>query len=188
MYEAVVMGVSAGGLEALRTVLSALPASFCLPIAIVQHMGEQSDNYLCEFLDKMSAISVKEAEDKEPFSGACAYIAPPGYHLLVEPDRTLSLSVDPRVNYSCPSVDVLFESAAEAFGEALIGVVLTGANHDGALGLKSVKDHGGLAIVQNPATALSACMPRAAMDATKVDHIVEIEQLAPLLIQLHKGD
>jgi two-component system chemotaxis response regulator CheB len=183
-YDAVVLGVSAGGLVALKALLPALPASFPLPLAIVRHIGERSDDFLCEYLDRASAIAVKEAEDKEPLIGGTAYLAPPGYHMLIEADRSFSLSVDARVNHSCPSIDVLFESAAEVYGEGLIGIVLTGANRDGAQGLKAIKARGGLAIVQNPDSAESGAMPRAALAATPVDHIVELEQLAPLLWRL----
>jgi len=135
-------------------------------------------------LGQSSQIVVKEAEDKEPLRSGIAYLAPPGYHLLIEPDRSFSLSVDARVNYSCPSIDVLFESAAHVFGESLIGVVLTGANKDGAQGLKIIKEHGGLAIVQNPESAEARSMPQAALAAVSADYVVDLEQLAPLLVQL----
>jgi two-component system chemotaxis response regulator CheB len=183
-YEAVVLGVSAGGLQALKTLLPALPASFPLPIAIVQHIGERSDNFFSEYLDRSSSIIVKEAEDKEPLMARTAYLAPPGYHLLIEADRSFSLSVDPRVNHSCPSIDVLFESAAKAFGESLIGIILTGANADGAQGLKTISEHGGLTIVQNPRTAEASTMPLAAINATRVDHIVDLEHIALLLMHI----
>jgi two-component system chemotaxis response regulator CheB len=185
--EAVVLGVSAGGLEALRTLLPVLPPSFPLPLAIVQHLGSHSDGFLAEFLDRLSRIRVKEAEDKEPFRPGAAYLAPPGHHLLVERDRSLALSVDARVNHSCPSVDVLFESAAEAFGPALIGIVLTGANGDGAEGLKTIRARGGLAIVQDPRDAQSPAMPRAALAAAGADHVLPLDQIAPLLVRLAAG-
>jgi two-component system chemotaxis response regulator CheB len=183
-HEAVVLGVSAGGLAALKALLPALPALFPLPIAIVQHVGERSDNFLSEYLDRKSGITVKEAEDKEPLMAGTAYLAPPGYHTLIEADRSFSLSVDPRVNHSCPSIDVLFESAAEVYAGGLIGIILTGANSDGAQGLKAIKARGGLTIVQNPASAEADAMPRAALAATPVDHVIELEQLAPLLWRL----
>ena len=181
-YEAVVIGVSAGGIEALKEILSPLPASFPLPIAIVQHRDLRSDGFLAEYLNRLSGLVVSEAEDKEPLCPGHAYLAPAGYHLLIESDRTFSLSVDPRVNYSCPSVDVLFESAADAFADSLIGIVLTGANTDGAKGLKAIKARRGLAIVQNPETAQAAAMPRAALEATAVDYMVDLQDIAPLLI------
>jgi two-component system, chemotaxis family, protein-glutamate methylesterase/glutaminase len=188
MFEAVVLGVSVGGMHALTTILSALPATFSLAIGIVQHSSPASDGFLAEHLNRCSMIKVKEAEDKETLSGGTAYLAPAGYHLLIEPDKSFSLSVDDKINFSRPSIDLLFESAAEAFGAALIGIVLTGANADGALGLKAVKRHGGLAIVQNPATAEASRMPRAAIDATSVDHIVDLEFIALLLRRLANGE
>lgn len=183
MYKAVVIGASAGGMEALKGILSALPASFPLPVAVVQHIAETPESYLASYLDSLCAVTVKEAEEKEPFLPGTVYLAPPGYHLLIEPDGTFSLSADPRVNYSCPSIDVLFESAADVFGSALIGVVLTGANNDGSRGLKKIKMQGGLTVVQNPKTAQSAYMPQAALDAAGPDYIVDLEQVAPLLLQ-----
>jgi two-component system chemotaxis response regulator CheB len=182
-YAAVVIGVSAGGVEALALLLPALPASFPLPLAIVQHRDSRASGFLATYLDTKSRITVREAEDKEPFCPGHAYLAPAGYHLLIESDRSLSLSVDPRVNYSCPSIDVLFESAADAFAASLIGVILTGANGDGAQGLKTIKARGGLAIVQNPRTAAATAMPQAALAATPADHVVDLAEIAPLLIR-----
>ncbi len=183
-YEAVVIGVSAGGMQALKTILPLLPASFALPIAIVHHVNERSDSFLVDYLDNLSLLDVCEAEGREQLSPGTAYLAPPGYHLLIEPDRTFSLSVDARVNYACPSIDVLFESAAEVFGPSLVGIVLTGANADGAKGLRKIKQCGGLAIVQNPKSAEAAYMPQAAIEAVKADHVVELEDIALLLLRL----
>lgn len=189
MFEAIVIGVSAGGMHALKTILPVLPADFPLPIAIVQHLDAASDTYLPDYLNRISSITVKEAEDKESLRQGTAYLAPPGYHLLIEPDRSFSLSVDEKVNYSRPSIDMLFKSAADAYAETLIGVVLTGANGDGAKGLKAVKQLGGLAIVQNPKMAEASFMPRAALEAAvTVDHIANLERIAPLLIQLSEGE
>ena len=178
------IGVSAGGLTALKTLLPALPESFPLPIAIVQHIHASSDSYLSEYLDQLCTITVKEAEDKEPLRAGTAYLAPAGYHLLIEPERTFALSVDPSVNHSCPSIDVLFESAAEVFADSLIGIVLTGASADGSRGLAAIKARGGLAIVQNPETAETPYMPKAALAAARADHVVDLEEIAPLLVRL----
>lgn len=183
-YKAVVMGLSAGGMQALKAFIPALPSSFPLPVAITQHNSENSDGFLADYLNGLGALTVKEAEDKEPLCSGHAYLAPAGYHLLIEDDQTFSLSVDPRVNYCCPSIDVLFESAADAFGESLIGIVLTGANGDGSRGLRTIKARGGVTIVQDPETAESRYMPQAALEATVVDHVVTLEELAPLLVQL----
>jgi two-component system chemotaxis response regulator CheB len=183
-YKAVVIGLSAGGMHALKIFIPALPKAFPLPVAITQHSSDNSDGFLAEYLNQLGPLPVKEAEDKEPLCGGHIYLAPAGYHLLVEQNGTFSLSVDPRVNYCCPSIDVLFESAADAFGESVIGVVLTGANGDGSRGLKAIKDRGGCAIVENPATAATRHMPQAALDCTPVDHVVDLNELAPLLMQL----
>ena len=178
------MGVSSGGLGALKTILPALPQDFSVPVIIVQHRSERADDFLADYLNQLSKLIVREAEDKEPIRQGHIYLAPGGYHLLVERDKSFSLSADARVNYSCPSVDVLFESAADAFGDAVIGVVLTGANSDGAMGLRTIKAHGGVAIVQEPATAEAKAMPQAALGATEVDHVATLEDIAALLIQL----
>jgi two-component system chemotaxis response regulator CheB len=183
-YRAIVMGASAGGMQALKTILPALPAAFPYPIAIVQHMGDQPESFLANYFSGIAALTVKEAEDKEPFRAGTVYLAPGGYHVLVEQDKTLSLSVDARENYCCPAIDVLFESASEVFGATLIGVVLTGGNSDGSRGLKTIKNRGGVAIVQNPATAEAPAMPKAALDAVNADYIIEPEQLVPLLLRL----
>jgi len=184
MFEAIVMGVSAGGMQALKAILPPLPQSYALPMVIVQHMAPNYDSYLAEYLNQICNLIVKEAEDKEPLCAGTAYLAPAGYHLLIENDLTFSLSADARVNYSCPSIDVLFESASDVFEERLIGIVLTGANADGSQGLKTIKDRGGLTIVQNPDTAESPYMPKAALSVTHADHIVDLNDIAPLLIQI----
>lgn len=183
-YEVIVMGVSSGGLGALKTILPALPENFTVPIAIVQHRNDRADDFLVEYMNQLCKLTVREAEDKEPIQAGHVYLAPGGYHLLVEPDRSFSLSEDVRVNYSCPSIDVLFESAADAFGGAVIGVVLTGANADGAAGLRAIKARGGIAIVQDPETAEAKAMPQAAITAAKIDHVTTLSHMAPLLIQL----
>lgn len=184
MHEAVVIGTSAGGMNALAVILPALPDSFPLPVAVVQHLSPHSDGFLAEYLDRIGKLRAKEAEDKEPMRPGYVYVAPAGYHLLVESDRTFSLSVDAHVNFCRPSIDVLFESAAEVFQSGLIGVVLTGANADGSHGLMSVKAHGGLAVVQDPESAEASCMPRSALERTTVDYAVALEEIAPLLIRL----
>jgi two-component system chemotaxis response regulator CheB len=183
-HKAVVIGVSAGGFEALKILLPALPADFPLPMAIAQHRSEPSNGFMAAYLNQMSRIAVSEAEDKEPLCAGHAYLALAGYHLLIESGFSFSLSVDPRVNHCCPSIDVLFESAADVFAESLIGIVRTGANADGAQGLKAIKARGRLAVVQDPRTAEAIFMPRAALEATAVDHIVDLERIAPLLMRI----
>ncbi len=180
-YDAVVIGVSAGGLKALRTILPALSPYFPVPVLVVQHLSPQADDFLARFLNEISQVKVKEADEKEPLLPGTVYLAPPNYHLLVETDKTLSLSVEGRVNYARPSIDVLFLTASEAFGARLIGLVLTGANDDGSRGLKRIKQRGGLALVQDPATADADHMPRAAITAANPDAIIPLQEIAAFL-------
>jgi two-component system chemotaxis response regulator CheB len=184
MIETVVIGVSAGGFRALTALIPSLPKDFGKAIIIVHHVQEDSDDFLAKHLDEISAIHVKEADEKEAILPGTAYIAPAGYHLLVEEDRTFSLSAEPVVNFSRPSIDVLFISASEVYADKLIGVILTGASSDGALGLRAVQQAGGMAIAQNPATAEYPIMPRAAIDATPVDHVLELSEIASFLSKL----
>lgn len=183
-FRAVVIGVSSGGVQALSALLSALPADFALPILIVQHIGADAGDGLARLLDSQSPLHVKEADEMDLPAPGHVYLAPSNYHLLVEPDGHLALSADQPVSYARPSVDVLFESAAEAFGPALIGIILTGANHDGSRGLACIKARGGLVIVQDPADAEAPQMPLAALAATAADHIVPLAALPALLQRL----
>lgn len=186
-YEAAVVGVSTGGLSALATILPELDRNFPLPVLVVQHMRPDSDDFLWRHLNRLSKVTVKEAEDKEAIQPKTVYIAPPDYHLLVEPDKTLALSAEERINFSRPSIDALFETAAEAYRERLIGIVLTGANNDGTLGLKKIKIFGGLAVVQSPDSAESDIMPRSAIESVEVDHIVPLDELGQFLNALAFG-
>lgn len=162
---AVVIGASAGALEALSVILPALTPDFRLPVIVVVHVPPDKRSVLSELFQAKCRIAVREAEDKEPLVGGTAYFAPPNYHLLIEADKTLSLSTEEPVLFSRPSIDVLFESAADVYGPALIGIVLTGANQDGALGLSAVVAAGGTAIVQTPKLAFAPTMPEAALAA-----------------------
>ena len=184
MYELVVIGVSSGGIEALKTILPALPADFPVPLVIVQHRESGGDDFLAEHLDTMSQISVQEPEDKERIEPGHAYIAPAGYHLLLEADGCFSLSVDPPVMYARPAIDVLFESAAAAYGARVIGLILTGANSDGAAGLKAIRQKGGLGIVQNPETAHSPTMPHAALNMAGADRVMDLAGIPAFLTGL----
>jgi two-component system chemotaxis response regulator CheB len=183
-YDAVAIGVSTGGLRALDAILRPLPGDYPLPLLIVQHIDRDAGSGLASLLDARCALRVKEADDQGEIVPGTAYLAPANYHLLVENRKRLALSVDPHVSFARPSIDVLFESAADVFGPHLIGVVLTGANFDGAEGLKRVKARGGLAIVQEPEDAEAAQMPRAALAATEVDHVVPLDRIAALLNKL----
>lgn len=186
-YRAIVIGVSAGGFKALSVVLPQLRRQLPLPVFIVQHFSPVSDTYLVEHLRQCCAIPVKLAEDKEPAEAGVVYLAPPDYHLLIEADYSLALSLEDRVNYSRPSIDVLFASAAEVYLDGLIGVIMTGANDDGAEGLARVRECGGLTVVQAPETAEVDIMPRAALGAVPVDHIVPLERLGRFLNELVMG-
>ncbi|MDM8558726.1 chemotaxis protein CheB [Candidatus Parabeggiatoa sp. HSG14] len=183
-FEAVVIGSSAGGIKALTAVLTALPKEFPLPIIIVQHLHPDSDSYLAQILGAKCELKVKQADEKETIAEGVIYIAPPNYHLLVEEDRSFSLSIEGSVNFARPSVDVLFETAIYAYRNKIIGIILTGANNDGHQGVKRIKQMGGYVIVQDPATAEADAMPRAAIAATKVDKILPLEQIGPYLLQL----
>ena len=180
----VVIGVSSGGVHALKQLLGALPGDFPLPLLIVQHISPDADDGMARLLAEFCAIRVKEADEQERIAPGTAYLAPPNYHLQVERDGQLSLAADGYVSYARPSVDVLFESAAAAFGRAVIGVVLTGANADGARGLKAIKDGGGLAIIQDPADAESSQMPGAALAATEPDYLLPLADIAATLLRL----
>lgn len=183
-FEAVAIGVSTGGVYALQTLLGQLPADFPLPVLIVQHTRADAGSGLAQLLDERCALHVKEADEQDEILPGTVYLAPPNYHLLVEREGFLSLSADPHVSFARPSIDVLFESAAAVFGPQLIGIVLTGANYDGSLGLKAIKQKGGLAIVQNPEDAEARQMPQAAIAATEVDHILALNGIAALLQKL----
>ncbi|MBF0565937.1 MAG: chemotaxis protein CheB [Nitrospirae bacterium] len=183
-YEAVVIGVSAGGLVALKSLLSMLPNNLSFPIIIVQHLYYNIKDDFSDLLKGGSLLKIKQADDKEKINSGCVYIAPSNYHLLIEDDKTFSLSIDEMVNFARPSIDVLFESASDAYGACLIGIILTGANNDGSMGLKKIKDRGGLAVVQDPNTAEYSSMPLAAISATEVDHILPLEDIARLIIRL----
>lgn len=181
MHEIVVIGTSWGGLSALSAVVAGLPATFALPIVVVQHRSPDAPGLLAELLQARTGLNVVEAEDKRSISPGHVYIAPPNYHLLIE-RGFFSLTTDAPVRYSRPSIDVTFVSAADEYGRATIGVVLTGANTDGALGLRRIADRGGYTLVQDPATAESPIMPQAALHAVPTARPVPLDQLARHLI------
>jgi len=183
-YELIVIGVSMGGLAALSTILPQLPKEFSIPILVVQHMSSDANNFLAEHLSSLCILPVLNVEDKFIIKKNTIYIAPGGYHLLVEDKNTLALSLDPKVNYSRPSIDVLFESAAEVFKEKLIGVVLSGANSDGVNGAKKIKSLGGFMIVQSVKTAEATMMPAETIKAVKVDKILDLDDIGPFLTSM----
>jgi two-component system, chemotaxis family, protein-glutamate methylesterase/glutaminase len=180
----VVVGVSMGGLEALKRFLGSLPADFPMPVLVVQHLAPESGDGLATLLDTLCSIRVQEADAGVTPRPGTVYLAPANYHLLVEADGGLSLSVDPPVNFARPSVDVLFETAAEAFGARLVGVLLTGAGSDGSRGLLAIQRGGGRVLVQDPADATADSMPRSALDLLKPDAVLPLEGLAASLLGL----
>jgi two-component system chemotaxis response regulator CheB len=186
--EAIVMGGSSGALEALSTLLPALPAHCPIPVAIVVHLPPSRPSHLAQVLRARTVLPVREAEDKEPIAAGTVYVAPPNYHLLIERTRTFSLSADEPVLFSRPAIDVLFESAADAYGNQLAGIVLTGASADGARGLSAIKRRGGMAIVQSPDGAVAPEMPRAALSLVEADHVLSLTDLASLLGRLARRD
>lgn len=179
--EAVVIGVSAGGLKALSVILPALPRDYPLPILIVIHLPPGKDSVVADLFADKCQVQVREAEDKEPIRPGIVYFAPPDYHLLVEPDRRLSLSNEEPVLFSRPSVDVLFETAADVYGDGLIGIVLTGANNDGAHGLRTIMLAGGTAIVESPELAYAGAMPQAALESCPGAYAWSLEDIAGYL-------
>ncbi|MDO9431317.1 MAG: chemotaxis protein CheB [Phenylobacterium sp.] len=181
---AVVIGASAGGVQALLQILPLLPASYPLAVLIVVHVPPDRDNALVSLFQARCQIEVREAEDKEPMLPGVVYFAPSDYHLLAENDGTLSLSSDELVNHSRPSIDVLLESSADAFGSELVGVILTGANDDGARGLQAVVEAGGVAIVENPAEAYASAMPAASLRAAPSAQVMKVAAIASYVLSL----
>ena len=184
--EAVVIGASAGGVQALLTVLADLPRSFRLPLIVVLHLPEGRDSQLAEIFQYRLPIEVREAADKETILPGTLYFAGPDYHLLVEMDRTFSLSSEEPLHYSRPSINVLMESAADAYGPALAGILLTGANEDGATGMARIKQQGGLTVVQDPAEAAVPTMPEAAIRRQAPDFILKLAGIRDFLLKFDR--
>ncbi len=184
---AVVIGASAGAIGALSQILPALPESFPLPILVVVHLPPDTPSALPELFAPKCKIRIKEAEDKELIQPGVVYFAPPNYHLLVEANGCLALSSDEPELFSRPSINVLFESAADAYGSDLIGIILTGANGDGAHGLSAICAEGGLALVQEPKTAQAAVMPATAIESCPQAKVVTVPEIADLLLRVAKG-
>lgn len=183
--DAVVIGASAGGVEALGQILPAFSASLTVPVVVVLHLPQQRPSLLVEVFAPKCRCAVLEAQDKEPLKAGTVYFAPPDYHLLVDQGPQLALSADPEVNFSRPSIDVLFESAADVFGERLAAVVLSGANSDGAEGVRAVDRTGGVVIVQRPDTAMARAMVDAAIAAAQPDAVLTVAEIAELLSTLN---
>jgi two-component system chemotaxis response regulator CheB len=185
-YDLVVVGTSWGGLAALRTLVGGLPDSFQMAVTLVQHRHRDSDHALRALLQEHSMLEVCDVEDKMPLEHGHVYVAPPNYHTLIEPGH-FSLSTDAPVRYSRPSIDVTFSSAADSYTHRTVGIVLTGANADGADGLRRISDRGGLAIVQDPATAESPTMPAAAQKAVPRARVMSLDGIIEFLATLPAG-
>ena len=187
VFEAVVIGASAGGIAALLEILPGLPATAPLPIVVVVHMMQGRASQLAEVFTQRMAMAVQEAQDKQPVAAGTLYFAPSGYHLSVESERCFSLSCEPPHNFSRPAIDFIMASAADVYGSALAGILLTGANHDGAAGLAAIGAAGGLTVVQDPAEAQVDVMPRAAIRLRAPDLILPLREIRTLLALLETG-
>ena len=185
-YDIVVVGTSWGGLAALRILVGGLPKEFSMAVALVQHRHKDSDHLLRVLLQERSALEVCEVEDKMPIEHGRVYVAPPDYHTLVEPGH-FSLSTEAPVRYSRPSIDVTFTSASDSYAHRTVGIVLTGANADGSEGLRRISDRGGMAIVQDPATAESKVMPEAASRSVPRAKVMPLDEIVSFLATLPAG-
>ena len=186
VFQFVAVGTSLGGFHALTTVLGALSKDFPVPIAVVQHRSPEDSDALAPLLASQMKLKVVEIDDKVPIQEGNIYVCPSNYHLLVD-GKHFALSTDAPVLHARPSIDVFFESAAEAFHEGVIGVLLTGMSKDGTSGLRKIKEQGGYVVVQDPAAAEGRIMPKTAIDSVEVDKILPLEEIAPLLTALCAG-
>ena len=182
-YRAIVIGTSAGGLHAVSAILDEFPADYPIPVIIVQHRSKDQRDLLEEVLQSKCKIRIKQADEKEKIESGCVYIAPPDYHLLVESDETFSLSADEPVRFSRPSIDVLFETAAAVFKNALIGIILTGASNDGSSGIVAIKKNGGLTIAQNPAEAQFPFMPKSSIETKEINYVWTLSDIRNFLLK-----
>lgn len=180
-FSAIVIGASAGGLDAISEIFSVIPANFSIPILIVQHLHKSDDGRFATFLARISRIPVFEPNDKEIIKQGCIYVAPANYHMSVEKNFSISLSIDERVNWSRPSIDVLFESAARVWTDRLVAILLSGANHDGAAGITCVREFGGMTIAQDPGTAIYSMMPLAGIATSGIEITLSPHQIGVFL-------
>jgi two-component system chemotaxis response regulator CheB len=187
-FEAVVIGGSAGGVDALVALLPAIPAGYSLPVFCILHMPGDRESRLAELFDERLPLRVKEAADKEEIVPGTIYFAGPGYHLSVERDRTFSISCEPPVHFARPAIDVLMESSADAYGPGLAGILLTGANHDGADGMARIRARGGFTVVQDPADAQVPTMPVSAINRCKPNLILPLARIHALLPMLEMNE
>jgi len=187
MYKALVIGTSFGGLEALKAIIPTFPKDFPLVVAVVLHIGQNPNDSFIHFLNDISQMKVKEAEEKEKLRPGTVYFAPPNYHLSIEDDETFSLSTDPKIHHSRPSIDVLFETAAWTYKQNLIGVILSGLNQDGAYGLLQINEMGGICMIEDPQNAQARIMPSAAYKIAKPQFILPLDQIAEKIIEIVKS-
>lgn len=180
----VAIGASSGGLEAMITILQHLPISYCLPTVLVLHQRGNRESGVPPMLARYTHLEVVEPDDKLPIQSNFLYVAPPNYHLLIEPEKCFGLSLDAPVNYSRPSIDLLFESAASVYGASMVACVLSGANQDGTEGAKIVKRRGGRVFVQSPESASMPMMPQAVINAMTVDAVLAPSAIAQQLLSL----
>jgi len=183
--EAVVIGASAGGLAALQNICRNLDKTFSKPIVIVQHIHAHSDGFMAWHLNSISSLKVKEAEDKEKLENGVIYVAPANYHIMIDDNGMISLTTDERVNYSRPSIDVLFETASDVYQDQLVGVILTGANGDGTAGMNSIKQSGGITVIQDPQTAEVRTMPESVLRQVQIDQVLPLEKISEFLNNLN---
>jgi two-component system, chemotaxis family, protein-glutamate methylesterase/glutaminase len=184
-YEIVIIGASLGGLHAVKSIIEMIPEEFPLPIVIVLHREAKADPTLQVLISSYGNLKAIEPEDKDEIKPGIIYLAPPNYHLLFEEDH-FALTQDLPVNHARPSIDVLFESAAEAYCDKVIGIILTGSSKDGARGLLAIKNAGGFAIVQDPSTAESSVMPESALKSVAEAKILTLDKIAQYIIKLTK--
>lgn len=183
-YQLVIIGGSAGSLDVLMSVVAQLRSELSVPVLVVVHRKQDNDNLMESLLDHKSTLPVKEAEDKEPLLPGNIYIAPADYHLLIEKNNTIALDASEKINFSRPSIDVSFQSAAEVYGDKLICILLSGANADGTEGLTVAKQAGALLLVQDPLSAEVSFMPLQALKTLSVDYIIRRDEIAALLNEL----
>lgn len=184
----ILIGGSAGCGALIQKIFASIPVNFKIPIVIVRHIRHDDiDNSYSKLLSEKYSLKVVEPEDKEPINNSTIYIAPPGYHLMIEPSKIFSLNIDERVHYSRPSIDVLFESGAKAYKSEVLGILLSGSNSDGAFGIKEINKHNGLTVVQDPKTAEFPFMPESALMDGTVNYILHIDEIVNLIIEINKN-
>lgn len=186
-FQIIVIGASAGGIQAIPPVLENLPEDFGIPIVICSHIFPSEETYFPDFLKSKTLLEVKEADEKEEIKPGVIYTSAPDYHLMIDYNKTFAFSVDRRVNFSRPSIDVLFFSAADVYGAGVTAVILSGANTDGTKGAVYIKERGGSVLVQSPQTALSPVMPQSVIDNCEVDDIQSPEQICENLMKPNKN-